>query len=133
MDVWAEPNKFRSHCDVLVSPTFFETFLQLLHAKGFKQVALVKKDIQKCELTLNSCKKELLPITSNYLLKKRLQALGIFRDVDRELNEFRRRRKRETDDVDVEQYNSYAEVEISFSNLHQLFRLNIIGRDTVKF
>uniref|UniRef100_A0A183DZT1 Propep_M14 domain-containing protein n=1 Tax=Gongylonema pulchrum TaxID=637853 RepID=A0A183DZT1_9BILA len=45
IDIWAEPNRYRKHADVLVAPEFLDTFLVLLKRHGVSDVQIIKKDI----------------------------------------------------------------------------------------
>uniref|UniRef100_A0A0R3RFF9 Peptidase_M14 domain-containing protein n=1 Tax=Elaeophora elaphi TaxID=1147741 RepID=A0A0R3RFF9_9BILA len=47
IDVWAKPNMYRNHADVLVAPEFLDAFLSLLKMRGISDIQIVASDIQK--------------------------------------------------------------------------------------
>ncbi|OZC11171.1 hypothetical protein X798_01586 [Onchocerca flexuosa] len=47
IDVWAKPNMYRNHADVLVAPEFLDPFLTLLKLHGIDDVQIIANDIQK--------------------------------------------------------------------------------------
>ncbi|VDM99792.1 unnamed protein product, partial [Onchocerca ochengi] len=46
IDVWAKPNMYRNHADVLVAPEFLDPFLTLLKFHGVNDVQIIANDIQ---------------------------------------------------------------------------------------
>uniref|UniRef100_A0AC35U7R5 Peptidase_M14 domain-containing protein n=1 Tax=Rhabditophanes sp. KR3021 TaxID=114890 RepID=A0AC35U7R5_9BILA len=47
LDIWSAPNKFRPYADVLVAPTFVESFKHRLFKEDYLDVKVIHKNIQK--------------------------------------------------------------------------------------
>uniref|UniRef100_A0A1I8EX10 Peptidase_M14 domain-containing protein n=1 Tax=Wuchereria bancrofti TaxID=6293 RepID=A0A1I8EX10_WUCBA len=47
VDIWAKPNMYRNHADVLVAPEYLDSFLALLRMRGVSDIQIVANDIQK--------------------------------------------------------------------------------------
>ncbi|VIO94413.1 Uncharacterized protein BM_BM6935 [Brugia malayi] len=47
VDIWAKPNMYRNHADVLVAPEYLDSFLALLRMRDISDIQIVANDIQK--------------------------------------------------------------------------------------
>ncbi|VDM39618.1 unnamed protein product [Toxocara canis] len=75
IDIWAEPNKFRPHADVMVAPEFLDSFMIMLRNHGINSVQVLQHNVQR---EIDRQKRDLL--IAEHRAKRNVQAKSDDRD-----------------------------------------------------